>query len=121
MQGVAKSVRYAMPAVDSHRSRWRNDPLWTVLQQQLTGDLFEMTSGAEPGRVLAVIRRHHEAMFTANLAGSLITLSHLRGDPADDTDSAVAHVAAAVRGLAVGKPEVYAAKRKRAEKRYLFL
>jgi hypothetical protein len=119
---VLRAVRYAEPTADTNRSRWPDHPLWGVVGRQMTGDLFEMTSGAEPERVKAVKRDHLKEILMKQLVGTAATLAvacGMRGT--DELEDLPNSVKRSIDRYMCEEPERFDEKLGRAESRYYFI
>ena len=92
MAKSANAVRYCIPTSDSNRSRWPDDPIWQIARREVTADLFEMRSHADPDRVREVLRSEHRRMLQAQILGLTISAAVTDGKSADDFESYIKHL-----------------------------
>jgi hypothetical protein len=120
-QDMLAAIRYAVPSGDTNRSRWPNHPVWGLVSCAATGDLCEMTSGADPQRVKTVRRDHLQGTLIKQIIGNAATLSittGLEGDRLEDLPSALAIT---LDNFMREHPERFDEKRARAAERYHFV
>lgn len=118
---MANDIRYTQPSSDTNRARWQDDPIWNLLRSEIAGDLFELTTGAEPGVVKEIMRDHLDAILTAQVVGLAATLSHVRGLASDDAGAIAQLLAQSVQESASKDTAAFEAKRQRAAERYCFI
>lgn len=111
-------IRYCEPTSDSNRARWPLHPLWEAVAEAVTGDLFEMTSGARPGVVKEVRRAALAQTMSAMILGLLASWSLATGADAREVPPAVQSMA---EGYIEKQPKDFRAKIDRAAKKYVFI
>jgi hypothetical protein len=119
---VLRAIRYTEPNADTNRSRWPNHPVWGVVEREITGDLFEMTSGAEPERVKTVTRNHLKEVLMKQLVGTAASLAvacDMRGT--DELEDLPDSVKRTIDRYMCEEPERFDEKLGRAESRYHFI
>lgn len=112
-------IRYTTPSGDTNRARWPDDALWQNVRSQINIDLFEMSSGATPGVVKAVIRQELGETLLRQAIGLSATLAVAQR--ISNADTLADYVSRSIRSYAREKPLDFEAKQKRAEDRYKFL
>jgi hypothetical protein len=73
------TVRYTAPNNDPNRSRWPNHPIWDAIIAEMTDDLLEMHSGANPNPIKEVHKETHISVLIRNILGTSISLAALNG------------------------------------------
>jgi len=77
-------VRLTMPREDRNRARWPNDPVWNLVRQELSADLFEMRNFAPPDTIKRVQKEKHLELLEQQSLGLLITRAAISGVNIDD-------------------------------------
>ena len=77
-------VRLTMQREDRNRARWPNDPIWNVVRQELSADLFEMRNFAPPDTIKRIQKEKHLELLGQQLLGLLITRAAISGVSIDD-------------------------------------
>jgi hypothetical protein len=76
---TGETVRYSFPNNDPNRSRWPNHSIWDVVVAEMTDDLLEMRSGADPNPIKEVHKETHISVLIRNILGTSISLAALNG------------------------------------------
>lgn len=114
-------IRYCEPVLgDTNRARWPVHPLWAAVSGAVSGDLFEMASGAVPGVVKEVRRKALAQAMSAMIVGLLATWSLATATPAK-ADVLGEWLNVTARDYVKDNPSEFAAKVKRAGERYVFI
>lgn len=114
-------IRYTTPsATDSERSRWPDAPIWAGARACVAGALFDWHSGVLPGVVKAVRRDQLAQTMRAMMLGLLATWTFATATPAKAEEVAPA-LAEMAQGYMQSEPDEFAAKLKRAGRKYRFL
>ncbi len=76
------AVRYAMPALDTNRARWPDDPIWGIARREIAGDLFQMRSHTNPDLIRKVLRAEHRRILLGQMSGISVGLAVTDGKDA---------------------------------------
>lgn len=114
-------IRYAIPATDGNRSRWQNHPLWDVVRNEVSGDLFEMECGAEPSVIKEVIRDELRRILNRQYTGLTATYAVVMGISPENADEVPEIIKNDLRRFAMFQPGELEKKMERAKERYVFL
>ncbi|WP_390911851.1 hypothetical protein [Pseudosulfitobacter sp. SM2401] len=79
IQQTGETVRYTAPNNDPNRSRWPSHPIWDAIVAEMTDDLLEMHSGANPNPIKEVHKGTHISVLIRNILGTSISLAALNG------------------------------------------
>ncbi len=114
-------IRYTIPNTsDSERCRWPDHPLWAAARHTVDDDLFEMTTGAEPGVIKEVKRKQQQQVLIAQMQGLAAAYSVAADLPADP-DMISEAAAKAIRSHIRNDPDRFEASRQKAARRCRFV
>jgi hypothetical protein len=83
MMTMADAIRYTQPGRDTNRSRRPNSRLWENVREEISSDLLEMRSFAEPDLIKRVQREAHNQLLARQMIGLLTTRAGICGVPSD--------------------------------------
>lgn len=114
-------IRYTTPsATDAKRDRWPDAPIWAAARECVSRQLFEWHSGVLPGVIKAVRRDQLAQTMRAMVLGLLATWTFATATPATAEEVAPA-LAEMAQSYMQSEPDEFAAKLKRAGRKYRFL
>ena len=114
-------IRYITEAPDTNRARWPNHPLWDVVRNEVSGDLFEMASGVGPGVIKEILRNDLCEMLSHQIVGLSASLGSALGLGEDAASEIPEIVARDLEMYLEERPKDFARKMERAGSRYVFL
>jgi hypothetical protein len=114
-------VRYTAPNDDPNRSRWPNHLIWETVVAEMSDDLLEMRSGADPNPMKEVHKESHISLIMRQVFGSHITLAALHGVEDEDLPKFLDTTLSGLKDMAQAEPEDTAKKLQSAKDRYRFV
>jgi len=114
-------IHYAVPQLDTNRSRWPNHPLWDRARAEIGFDLHEMISNVDPRVVKEVMRKEHQDLLMAQIVGLTATLAATHGLADDGFRGLPSMVARELRAVINITPDRFREKVAKAAKRLVFL
>lgn len=114
-------IRYTIPNLsDSERCRWPDHPLWEAVRHTVDADLFEMTTGAEPGVIKEVKRKQQQQVLIAQMQGLAASYSVAANLPAN-ADMISEAAANAICSHIRNEPDRFEARREKSQRRLHFV
>lgn len=114
-------IRYTTPShTDGERCRWPDAPIWEASRACVAKELFDWHSGVLPGVIKTVRRDQLAQTMRAMVLGLLATWTFATATPATAEEVAPA-LAEMAQGYMQSEPDEFAAKLKRAGRKYRFL
>ncbi len=115
------AVRYCEPMGDTNRSRWPDADIWQIARREISRDLFELRTHAEPDRVKAVYREQKRREVETQIDGLLVTEASLRGCKPTDFERHLRRFGFAASERAKSHRDPIDERLQRAGEKYVFL